>query len=187
MKWRNHKITSFFTVLAITGNPVFAAFSIPGSILPDVIDFWGNPHTYHERHRTLSHYWVLWFLSGILLLSFISDSYVYKFLSILNLQLFTNAVHSKELLFKLVKSAPNFMDPVNFELLLLSFLTWTCFGALCHCIFDAISGSIPIVHPKRKTRKFKLFHTGSVWEHIFSSIYVLSCALVIYHKWRHWW
>lgn len=186
MKWRNHKITSFFTVLAITGNPVFAAFSIPGSVLPDVIDFWGNPHTYHKRHRTFSHYWVLWFLSGVLLLFFVSNSYVYRFLSILDLQLIIEAFRFEETLPRLMRLTPDFTDPINFGFLLLSFLTWTCFGALCHCLFDAISGSIPIVHPKRKTRKFKLFHTGSVWEYVFSLIYALSCAFVIYHRWWHW-
>lgn len=62
MKWRNHKITTFCSVFAITGGFIASAAATIGSCLPDVMEFRGS-----LQHRTVTHYLWFWLASATVL------------------------------------------------------------------------------------------------------------------------
>ena len=73
MKWLNHQIVTGFIVYAATDNALFVASSIVGAVIPDRVE--GSPPKdnneywqWRRRHRTWSHYPILYFaLIGLLL------------------------------------------------------------------------------------------------------------------------
>ena len=73
MKWINHQILTGFIVYAVTDNALFVASSIVGAVIPDKVE--GSPPkeskaywAWRKRHRTWSHYPVLYImLIGLLI------------------------------------------------------------------------------------------------------------------------
>ena len=75
MKWINHQIVTGFIVYAATDNALFVASSIVGAVIPDKVE--GEPPkeskaywAWRKRHRTWSHYPILYLLIiGLLIYS----------------------------------------------------------------------------------------------------------------------
>jgi len=73
VKWINHQIVTGFIVYAATDNALFVASSIAGAVLPDKVE--GSPPNeskaywkWRKRHRTWSHYPILYIALAIALL-----------------------------------------------------------------------------------------------------------------------
>ena len=60
LKWINHQVITGMAVYTVTGNLLFAAYSMAGAVLPDKME--GNPRTaksywsWRSRHRGWSHW-----------------------------------------------------------------------------------------------------------------------------------
>jgi len=72
LKWINHQILTGVAVYTVTGNLLFAAYSMAGAILPDKME--ANPReaknywTWRSRHRGFSHWPVPYLLVMAVLL-----------------------------------------------------------------------------------------------------------------------
>jgi len=169
MKWQSHKVVTFFTTLSLTGNPVFAVLSLPGSIFPDVFESLGL------KHRTYSHLTGVWLLITLSLLLFVSHTQPYGYLSYFTIKNFFEQGYEGLLLrTDLLNNSKDVLAGI------LIFSMWFSFGAFMHCVEDMLTGGIPIFNPHRKFRKFKLFRTGSVKEYIFCCFYIVACVALIY-------
>jgi len=180
MQWASHEVTTFFTVLALTGNPVFAVFSLPGSIFPDVCEFWGSPETSWERHRTYGHLTGVWLIATILLFLFSLQTPVYDYLSRFTIRNLLLRVHEYLFLdFRFLYTPGNVFPGI------MVFLAWFSFGALMHCIEDALTGRVPVFNPGKRSLSFGHIITGSLVEHVLVFLYVAWCIIWIYlHQFR---
>lgn len=180
MQWVSHEVTVFFTVLAVTGNPIFGVFSLSGSIFPDACEFWGNPTTSWERHRTYGHLTGVWLIITILLFLFSFETQSYDYLSCFTIRNLLFQTH--EYLF--LDFRP-FYKPENILSGVMVFLSWFSFGAFMHCIEDAFTGRVPVFNPRRRSLSFGHIRTGSLAERVLVLLYVTWCIVWIYlHQFR---
>lgn len=120
VKWINHMLVTGSIVLVTTNNPLFAVYSIAGSVLPDKLE--GRPPKgkkaywrWRKKHRTWSHWPV---------------PYLFLIMTILLLH------------------RENVISGAFWQLFIfvLFFLT----GALLHILEDALCGRVPLISYKKK-------------------------------------
>ena len=172
MKWQSHKTMTFFTTLLLTGNPIFAVISLPGSIFPDVLDLLAN-----LKHRTYSHVLAMWLFFTLSFLMLASQTQTYSYLSYFTIKNFLVQGYEK-LIF--TADVLNTHSSENVVAGMLTFFAWFSFGAFMHCLEDTLTGGVPFINPSRKTVRFKFFRTGSVKECLFCFSYVVVCIILIY-------
>ena len=173
MKWQSHKVVTFFTIISLTGNPLFAFLSSAGSVLPDLIDF-----LLGIRHRTYSHLAGVWLLIASCFITIASSTHVYDYLSDFNIRNFLAKDFFVSLLYK------DLIGAWNVGTIILVFASWISVGAFLHCLQDmfTISG-VPIFNPKKSFRKLGLFRTGSKKEYVFCFVYTIICLVLTYYIW----
>lgn len=146
MRWINHKIISFGVVFGLTGNFLASVLASVGSIMPDLaegLDF--NSQGWRKRHRTYTH-WLLWWVIVWGVLFMLGGYKVY-------------GMGWADFLRDISKGG---------QAIWLFCCFWLLSGWVLHILQDALSGGIPIWHPKRKVYFFKLFPTGHVVEYVIS-------------------
>ncbi len=158
MKWINHKITTFSLVFISTHNFVGSIIAAAGSIIPDALegkDFSSN--RWKKNHRRISH-WLAGYL-GIGLFLWI----------LLKTKLKANPLWLSP--FKLLShfSVINSESVIYFALHIGLFLS---VGCILHILEDALSSTVPLLHPTKRVFSIGMMKTGSVME------YVLSFALL---------
>jgi inner membrane protein len=129
-----------------------------GSIIPDFIEGEGFLYDYEKwmrSHRTYSHWFVPY--AVLFLISFIGMGWE---------------------VWSLVKSELLFL-PNEKEKILFFILSALSLGCLLHILEDAVSGKVPLWHPKKRTFGVRLVRTRSFAEYVFVFVVVL---LVIVYK-----
>jgi len=155
MTWKSHKLITFAVVWAFTHNFFYSIIASLGSIIPDILEgkiFLFDFQKWKRLHRTYSH----WFIPYVII-------FIVSFFSI------------NEKTFYLMKN--DFLFFPNKESSLNAFIfSALSLGCLMHILEDAISGKVPLLHPKRKTFGIKLIRTRSLLEYLFA----FSVALLIF-------
>lgn len=154
MKWINHKISTFSLVFLFTQDIVSSLIAAGGSIFPDAIEGY-DYHTerWRKNHRRFSH-WLL----GYVFIAFILWA----------------VVHLKTKIDILSISFAKFISSFaifNSETLIFAFL-FVCFyisiGCILHVLQDALSSSVPLIHPTRRTFSIGIMRVGSPVEYLVS-------------------
>lgn len=159
MKWVNHKITTFSVVLLLTQDFAASVIAAAGSIIPDALEGHSYNNKWKKRHRTVTHWFLGYFLIAFALWFFIKTSVginvlsigFYKFISAFTI------LNSKTLVFILAYGC-----------------FYLCVGALLHILEDSLGGAVPMIHPTRKTFALRIMRTGSFGE------YLLSFGILIF-------
>jgi inner membrane protein len=129
-----------------------------GSIVPDFIEGKGFLYDYEKwmrSHRTYSHWFIPY--AVLFLISFIGMGWE---------------------VWGLVKSGILFL-PNEKGKILFFILSALSLGCLLHILEDAVSGKVPLWHPKKRTFGVRLVRTRSFAEYVFVFVVVL---LVIVYK-----
>jgi len=155
MKWVNHKAITFSVAYYLSGNIFYSLISALGAVFPDWVEgFNYSDPNWKKRHRTYSHWWVL-YVAILLVTTFI-------FLSKFHVD-FRNI---KEVVIS--KTIP--LD--NIAYLSYSVFFWFVVGCLFHIVQDAFTGSIPVLSPTKKVNWFRIVRTGTIWEYIASIVLI---------------
>lgn len=146
MKWQNHKLCTFGTVLMVTGNLVGAFISMCTSCLPDRLE--GRPPDqktdskaywqWRKQHRTYSHYMALYI--GLLV------AYICGY--------------------RLTGLGEKYITVYAYGI-------FAILGCVLHIAEDAVCGKVPWILPKRKYG-VRLFKVGSWQEYLFVFLW-LGC------------
>jgi inner membrane protein len=158
MTWKSHKLLTLVLVWAFTHNFLYSLIASIGSIIPDFVEGKGFLYDYEKwmrTHRTYSH----WFIP-------------YAILFLISL------IGMGEEVGVLVKSEVLFL-PGKEGKILFFILSALSLGCLLHILEDAVSGKVPLWHPKKRTFGVRLVRTRSFMEYVFVFVVVL---LVIVYK-----
>ena len=170
MTWKTHKLITFTTVLALTGNVLWSALAAAGSVLPDALEFflYGRdvPSWKHRRH---THVLFLWIGLAVIVFPLAYNSSAWAIvISLGTLSLHSWFARLREVTF-------------SYQLMLV-FLFWVLIGGALHCLEDALTGHIPLRDPRRKSFGVCLFKTRSVGERVVFLMGLGVLAFVI--EWR---
>jgi inner membrane protein len=157
MTWKSHKLLTLVLVWAFTHNFLYSLIASIGSIIPDFIEGKGFLYDYERwmrTHRTYSHWFIPYLV--LFLVSFIGMG--------------------KEVGL-LVKSEGLFL-PGQGEKIIFFLLSALSLGCLLHILEDAVSGKVPLWHPKKRTFGIRLIRTRSFMEYVF--VFVVILLVIVY-------
>lgn len=154
MKWVNHKITTFSLVLLVTHNFAGSVFAAAGSVVPDALE--GHDYSsprWKKQHRTLSHWLLGYFAVAVLCWLLIRAKLKINPFFVSPIKVFSmfSALNSEALLC--------FLLHAGFFMII---------GCILHVFEDALSGSVPLLHPTKRTFSIAVMRTGSAMEYILS-------------------
>lgn len=152
MKWRNHKVQSFVIGFLLSKDFITSLVIAAGSIFPDLIE--GKRVNSKKFHRTVTHWFPMYLVPLMFIWLWNSD--------------LVKTVHAGIFYAK------------EGEGVLVNFLFWFLVGCLFHIIQDALTGSIPILHPTRRKKIVKISRTGGIFENVLT--FFLIVVFVIYLK-----
>lgn len=165
MKWINHKITTFSIVFLITKDVVSSLAAAAGSIIPDAIEGHNyDSDRWRRNHRRLSH-WLL----GYVLLATVIWFFIYRQLEINILKISLVKVFG---IFKVYNS-----ETLIYILSFFGF--YFCTGAILHILEDALSSTVPVLHPTKRVFTLGLIKTGSFIEYLLSSGLLIFALLLM--------
>ena len=144
-------------VWAFTHNFLYSLIASIGSIVPDFIEGEGFLYDYEKwmrSHRTYSHWFVPY--AVLFLVSFIGMGWE---------------------VWSLVKSELLFL-PNEKGKILFFILSALSLGCLLHILEDAVSGKVPLWHPKKRTFGVRLVRTRSFTEYVF--VFVVVLLIIVY-------
>ncbi|WP_353684375.1 metal-dependent hydrolase [Thermodesulfovibrio sp. 3907-1M] len=154
MKWINHKISTFAITMLLTGNFAGSVIAAAGSIIPDAVE--GHDYEserWRKNHRRLSHW-----LAGYIGVAIFLWSY-------LKFKLKINA-----LVFPVGKYISLFSVFNSETLIYLLFYGgfFLSIGCILHVLEDALSSTVPVLHPTKRVFTLGLMRTGSPAEYLLS-------------------
>ncbi len=163
MKWINHKITTFSIVFLVTHNLIPSFLAAMGSVIPDAIEGHNyNSDRWRKNHRRFSHW-----LFGYFLICLILAVWFYAKFKIFPLYVDFLQVPKA---FKVFNS-----ETVIYLLVYSGF--FVILGAALHIVEDALSNTVPLLHPTKRTFTFGLCRVGS-WQEYLISFGLLFISLV---------
>jgi inner membrane protein len=158
MTWKSHKLLTLVLVWAFTHNVFYSFIASVGAIIPDFLEGKGFLYDYEKwmrTHRTYSHWLIPYAI--VFLICFLGMG--------------------KEN-FVLMRS--DFLYFPSQERIVLFFMfSALSLGCLLHILEDAVSGKVPLWHPKKRVFGVRLIRTRSFLEYVFVFVVVV---LVIAYK-----
>ncbi|MEM3647080.1 MAG: metal-dependent hydrolase [Thermofilum sp.] len=156
MKWVNHKITTFSLVFLVTHDFLSSLAAAGGSVLPDALEGRDSP-TWKREHRKVSHW----------LLGYVSVAFVLWAVIVLKTRSFLPVLPGFQFLF-----SPGASGSGGFTLFFLCAAFYLTVGSILHILEDSLTGSVPVMHPRKRTFSVRIMKTGDPLE------YILSCGLL---------
>ena len=155
MRWITHQTVTFALTLYITHNPLLSLVSALGSVLPDSLEFkiYGYPVPIWKHRRIL--HWPL----------------PYLFLSLISFLKAKAYTFSLPVVFR--KGFPNEWQTIVFIV-----AGWFFAGAVFHILQDALCGTVPLFHPRKRNFGKRLFTVGSFPEHF---IFMVSIVAIVWY------
>lgn len=164
MKWINHKITTFSLVFILTHNLIGSIIAAAGSVIPDALEGHNyDSKRWRKNHRRLTH-WLAGYV-GIALILWILLKTKLK-VDPLWLSPFKAMFH-----FQVINSE----TVIYFALHVGLFLS---IGCILHILEDALSSSVPLLHPTKRVFSFGVIKVGSFVEYVLSFT-LLGLALFV--------
>jgi len=161
MTWKSHKLLTLVLVWAFTHNVFYSFIASMGAIIPDFLEGKGFLYDYEKwmrTHRTYSHWFIPYAI--IFLISFLG----------MGKETFT--------LMKLDFLYFPSLSPGQGKVVLFFILSALSLGCLLHILEDAVSGKVPLWHPKKRTFGVRLIRTRSFLEYVF--VFVIVVLVIAY-------
>jgi inner membrane protein len=157
MKWVSHKIVTGSIVFVCTGDIIFTAASMIGSIFPDLIE--GKPDSspnWHQYHRKYSHWFIPYTIAALIMFF---EAYKSGFIGHITLNYFIGHI--------LANNVAPFFFLIRFFFV----------GCIMHIFEDFFCGGVPSLNPRKHVGK-RLFHVGSAQEYVLS-VSILTVLITI--------
>ncbi len=133
-----------------------------GSVIPDAVEgFRYDSDRWKKKHRKASH-WLLFYVLVCLIL--------FVFLK-LTVNTFSSTVILKKAWFYLSRTDV-FSDLfINVTLVVFSYVLFFIFaGCVLHILQDALTGPVPVIHPKKRVFSLRIMKTRSITEALFVTL-----------------
>jgi inner membrane protein len=158
MTWKSHKLLTLVLVWAFTHNVFYSFIASVGAIIPDFLEGKGFLYDYEKwmrAHRTYSH----WFIPYAIIF----------LISLFGMGKETFILMKLDFLY----------FPSQERIALFFILSALSLGCFLHILEDAVSGKVPLWHPKKRVFGVRLIRTRSFLEYVFVFVVVV---LVIAYK-----